>query len=161
MIKQAKKCDASHIIKINTDCWLTNYQDFLSKDILCKRKEEAPEREKKWEEIIEKDKSFYVYKIDNEIIGFSSFGKSHNKDYSDYGELYSIYFNPKYQNNGYGSKLFKYSLRKLKKEYNDVIVVTMKESQAVKFYQKMGGTIIQEFDDEMYDEKIKMVMFKF
>ena len=37
----------------------------------------------------------------------------------------------------------------------------MKESQAVKFYQKMGGTIIQEFDDEMYDEKIKMVMFKF
>ena len=109
MIKRAKKSDAKDIVKINTDCWLTNYQNILSKNILEKRVEESSERVKKWEEIIERDKSFYVYKIENKIIGFFSFGKSHNKEFEHYGELYSIYFDPKYQHNGYGSKLFKYS----------------------------------------------------
>lgn len=161
MIKKAKKSNAKDIVDINTDCWLTNYKDILSKDILDKRVEESSERAKKWEEIIERDKSFYVLELDNDIIGFSSFGKTHYEDYKDYGEVYSIYFSPKYQGKGYGTKLFKYSIKKLKQDYKNVLVVTFKKSRAVDFYLKMGGTIIKEFDDEMYNKKIKMVMFEF
>ncbi len=161
MIRQARKCNVVDIVKINTDCWLTNYKNILSKSILKKRSLESKEREKKWKEIIERDKSFYVYKLDNKVIGFSSFGKTHYDEYKNYGEVYSIYFDPNYQNHGYGTELFKFSLRKLKKQYDKVLVVTFKKSKAVGFYLKMGGTLIKEFYDVMYDKQMELVMFEF
>ena len=53
-----------------------------------------------WLKIIDNPKlNAYVYKLNNDIIGFMVFGSSRERSDSDTGELIAIYFDPDYWGN--------------------------------------------------------------
>ena len=155
MIRLAKKEDAATIVKINTDSWFSTYSSFLPKNILKKRKLEENDRIKKWEKIIETDKSFFVIEEDSKIVGYVSFGKTHNLKYKGYGEIYSLYLMEQYHKKGLGKKLFQFALQSLKEKHSKIIVTCFTQNPAIEFYKKMNGKIVEETAAIIDGEEIK------
>ena len=99
--------------------------------------------EQKKSESIEKCKNkineYIVCEIENKVVGFLRCGKN-KKDYNEkYAEVYALYIDSQYQKRGIGRKLLEYSFTKLKGIYDNVLISTLQENSATKFYEKCGG----------------------
>ena len=82
---------------------------------------------------------YIVCEIENKVVGFLKFGKN-KKNYNEkYAEVYALYVDSKYKRMGIGRKLLEYSFNKLKDSYDNVLISTLQENSANKFYEKCGG----------------------
>lgn len=150
VIRLAKRNDAKRLMEINNKCWLSTYKNIFTEEALKERINESESRSKRWGEIIERDKSFYVLEIEGKIIGFVSFGETRNPMYERYGEIYSLYFDENFHGKGYGRKLIEFSISQLSKSFNNIIVVCFTKNKAMDFYKHMGFEVIENFEEEMY-----------
>ena len=156
-ISKASIEDSKQIIEISLNSWKDTYKkvfplDFLNS--LDSKKEEAINNCKN------SINSFFVYKKNGKVIGFSKIGIN-RKDYSnEYGEIYEIYVDYSYRNNGVGEKLLKYSLNELKGKYKKCLISTLVQNKANDFYLKNGGKLIgktkfnllgKEYDENLYE----------
>ncbi len=136
IIREARKLDAESIININITSWKETYCKIFPDEFLNNL-------EQKKDESIEKCKNeineYIVCEINNEVIGFLRFGKN-RKGYSNkFAEIYAIYIISQYKRHGIGKQMLEYVFAKLKKSYNKVLVSTLSENSATKFYEKCGG----------------------
>ena len=81
------------------------------------------------------------------------------KDYSnEYGEIYALYVDSEYRKKGIGQALINYAFDILKKKYRYILISTLVENDANKFYQKIGGKIIGKsvfkLIDNEYEENV-------
>ena len=155
IIREAEKADAESIINININGWLETYHGIFPNDVLKKL-------EQKKSESIEKCKNkiseYIVCEMENKVVGFLRYGKN-KKNYNDkYAEVYAIYIDSKYKKRGIGRKLLEYSFNKLKDTYDNVLISTIQENSATKFYEKCGGKKIViccfKLDNKEYQENL-------
>ena len=98
------------------------------------------------------------------IIGTAAICKSRWENYSDYGEIVSIYFLPEYIGKGYGTFLLKKCVDELKKLGFDRILLWVLEenSRARRFYERNGFTCSSEYmNDTIGGKELKEVMYTY
>lgn len=96
------------------------------------------------------------------IIGTASFCKSRWKEYSDYGELVSIYFLPEYIGKGYGRILLEKCINELKQYgFSKMLLWVLEDNdRARNFYEKNGFFCSKVFmNNNIGGKEIKEVMY--
>lgn len=161
IIREAVENDAESIVNININWWKETYNGIFPDDILKKL-------EQKKFESIEKCKSkineYIVCEIENKVVGFLRYGKN-KKNYNDkYAEVYALCVDSKYKNRGIGRNLLKYSFNNLKNLYDNVLISTLKQNSANKFYEKCGGRQIDtcyfKLENREYEENLYLFDLK-
>jgi len=142
-IRKAKASDARGIIDVNVKTWCTTYTNIIPNEILQHRVDAMEESIKKCEQTVEADDNVLVAIQNEKIVGIASYGKTKTLSDESAGELYSIYVLKEYQGQGIGEQLFNKIKNILKNNgYKKIVVTCIKENPYNKFYQKMGGKII-------------------
>ncbi len=86
---------------------------------------------------------FLVAEVDNEVVGFASFGVEKDNIY----KLYKLYVNPGTQKSGAGKALLKESIAKVIKLGGKKLELQVnRKNKAISFYEKMGFEIIASKD---------------
>ncbi len=161
IIREAVENDAESIVNININGWKETYNGIFPDDFLKKL-------EQKKFESIEKCKSkineYIVCEIENKVVGFLRYGKN-KKNYNDkYAEVYALYVDSKYKNRGIGRNLLEYSFNNLKNLYDNVLISTLKQNSATKFYEKCGGRQIDtcyfKLENREYEENLYLFDLK-
>lgn len=139
-IKKAKPEDAEAIIDIMIASWWNTYKDIVPNEIISKLQVKNEKRiENKQNYIKEKDNT-YIAVIDNIIVGYCSYGKSTNENYSNSCELYSIYILKEYHGLNLGRLLtIKVLEEAIKKGYTTMITECLDGNPYNKFYEAIGG----------------------
>lgn len=99
---------------------------------------------------------------DGKFIATSSFSKSRFDQYSDLGEIISIYLLPEYIKKGYGSKLLDFVLYELYQEgYKEIFLWVLEENtNARKFYESKGFILDKEYlNDKIGGKELKEVRY--
>lgn len=119
--------------------------------------------EKKFEKIINDNRiSLYVVEIKNELIGYMDVGFPY-RQYKNYKqEIGLLYIRKDFQKNGIGRKLFNIGYNEIKNNgYNEFFISCNKyNTNARKFYEKMGGKLV-EIDEDNEDKRIVQVKYHF
>lgn len=160
MIRKAQKPDANKIIEINIKSWKTTYNKIFPAKFLDKldtKKEESVQK------CINNINEYFVYEINNNVVGFIKIGKNKKGYSNEYGEIYALYIEESYQNMKIGTKLINYALNILKEKYKYVLVSTLEKNTANDFYKKLGfqkisNTIFKlegkEYKENLYKKEI-------
>ncbi|MFX0188224.1 MAG: GNAT family N-acetyltransferase [Candidatus Hodarchaeota archaeon] len=86
------------------------------------------------------------------------------KDRKDRANIINLLINPKYQNKGYGSKLLKHTIEKIKKEDKNVkkiaLNVKTNNSLAIKLYEKFNFKKIQKIENYYRSKESSYLMEK-
>ena len=142
-IRPKKIEDCLSCAKVAILSWNETYRgivDDLFLDEILLKEEETAQKER---DSFFDDTSKYVLEVDGKVVGFINFGRAHTVGYDGYGEIYSFYILKKYHGFGYGKEMFLYALQELRKDYSKVIVGCLKDNPTTKFYEHMGGRIVQ------------------
>lgn len=119
----------------------------------------------RWADAIRKDGMNNLVLLENGMfIGTASFCKSRWKEYSDYGEIVSIYFLPDYIGKGYGKLLLNKCIEQLKQcGFCKVLLWVLEDNhRARNFYEKNGFTCSDIFMDAQIGGKdVREVMYLF
>lgn len=157
-IRQATKDDAKEIVRINIKSWKDTYKNIFPDEFLSSLDSKYEDTVDK---CINKINEYIVATIDNKVVGFARFGKN-KKGYSeDYSEIYALYVDNEFRNNNIGKKLLEYVFNILKSNYKYCLISTIIENRANSFYQKNGGTKIDESDFELLDNQYKENVYQF
>lgn len=95
-------------------------------------------------------------------IGTASFCRSRWENYSDYGEIISIYFLPEYIGKGYGVPLLRACLDELKKlGFKRILLRVLEDNhRARNFYEKCGFTFSGDCQTEQIGgKKLREMMY--
>ncbi len=125
--------------------WKYAYQGIIPQDYL----ESIPTG--RWADSICKSGINSLVLIENGMmIGTASFCKSRWDQYSDYGEIVSIYFLPAYIGKGYGGLLLNQCIEELKRcGFRKVLLRVLEENHRARaFYEKNGFFCSQVFMEE-------------
>lgn len=108
------------------------------------------------------DRKTLVCVESGKIIGTTSFSKSRFAQFSDWGEIISIYLLPNYMGRGYGKALLEAAVAELKTmDYKNVFLWVLEEnSRARKFYEKMGFTLADDYlDDNIGGKNLREIRY--
>jgi len=161
-VRHAKPNDAARIAEINIISWEDTYRGLMPDEIIDNRKLNA-ERILHYKEKIEEGKNtVLVYENEQGIItGYLWAGKARDNDIKLFDELYAFYVDPKYQGNGYGTKL----INKFKTIVKDkhFYLYMLKNNKTHDFYVKVGGVEMKDYTKTMQigNSKIEEVLYKF
>ncbi len=145
MIRKAIKDDSYNIAKLIVSGWQTAYKGLIEDKFLNSLSAEtmAPNWERN---ILSQDEysNIYVCEENNEIVGVIRFGKPTDNLESYNAEIHALYVEPTLKRNGIGSKLFECSKNYfIEKNKTNMIIWCLKDNiPSIKFYEKMGGTIV-------------------
>ena len=161
MIREANIKDAKNIVKLNILEWKNTYKNIFPNAYLDSLDINNEESILKCQNKINE---YAICEIDNNVVGMIRYGKN-KKGYDDnYAEVYALYVSSNYQKQGVGTKLIDFAFNKLKDNYKYVLISTLKENNANKFYQKIGGKLIgncnftlnnQDYLENLYEFKLK------
>lgn len=145
MIRRAIKEDSYSIAKLIVSGWQTAYKGLIDDNYLNNLS--VSDRIAGWENNIlhqNKNSHIYVYEEDNKILGVIRFGKPTDESLKYNSEIHVLYVEPSLKRKGIGTKLFDFA-----KNYfinintTDMIIWCLKNNMpSIKFYEKMGGTIV-------------------
>ena len=105
--------------------------------------------------IVEKGINSLVVIEDGSPVGTASFSRSRWKQYSDYGEIISIYFLPEYIGKGYGKHLLSKCVEELKRlGFCNILLWVLEDNhRARNFYEKNGFVCSGEYRIDLIGEK--------
>ena len=138
----AQSDDPLEISNIYESSWKYAYKNIIPQDYL----DSFPKGH--WaDNINQESRNNLVVIEDGVIIGTASFCKSRWEEYSDYGEIVSIYFLPEYIGKGYGSLLLKRCVEELQQRGFDKMLLWVLEDncRARSFYEKNGFLCAEVF----------------
>ena len=126
--------DFDAITDVYYQTWRTSYKGVLSQRLLEKITDDKP-----WQPEKRIHNTFVAVSDDGKIVGVCSYGPSRQKDMVGFGEIYSIYVLPEWQNLGVGHALFLKALEKLESAYDEIfLVVIQQNTSAIDFYKSFG-----------------------
>ena len=152
----------SDYMKVNTQAWQETYRGIINDIFLDKINNEIDNNIKKQQDkFYAENKSYkrYILYVDNKAVGMFSVDKCRLEQYSDSGEILSLYLLNEVKGRGYGKIIFKYALNELlKKGYKSAIVCCLKLNPSNEFYKHMGcqyiSTRIWTVGEQQLDENI-------
>jgi ribosomal protein S18 acetylase RimI-like enzyme len=140
IIRKAEIEDSRGLGRVHSESWKAAYKGIVPDSFLEGITAEG--REKKIADAISRGtERIYVAVRENQIVGFTCFGKCRDDDVDDtFGEIWGIYLHPQHWRKGIGAKLMQYGLSCLKNEgYKKVTLwVLEKNENARKFYERFG-----------------------
>lgn len=140
VIRKATSEDAKDIAKLNADTWIITYKGLMPDEVLDYVQKTVDERVSKIAGNIKKYNNVFVAEIDRKIVGFCGYGRSENKQYADFGEIYTLYVLKEYQGYGIGKKLFMTGIKSLIEQgYSSMILNVLEGNKTIHFYEKYGG----------------------
>ncbi len=160
LIRNIQKKDIPAVVNIQIDGWQTAYKGIIDDTYLESMNAEQRINERKKDY---KLGSFIVAEMNNEIVGFCRYdNKVISENLKDYDcELKALYVKSNLKRQGIGKLLFNHVKNDLKKQRKSKMILwCLKENYpSRKFYEKMGGKLIQEKDIEFGDKTYKEVAF--
>lgn len=162
MIREGKLSDADQISKIKVESWKETYKNLMPDNVL-----EDITFEKEKEKFINKfgKRRIVVYEENDEILGYSFFGKRQNliqENMADYtSEIYALYIKNDYRRKGVGTKIIQHICNTLKEENNDkVLLWCLKGNQgAIDFYKKNGFEYLKDKAQELNGINVEELSF--
>ena len=145
MIRKAIRDDSYNIAKLIVSGWQTAYKGLIEDKFLNSLSVEA--MAPNWERnILSQDEysNIYVCEENNKIVGVIRFGKPTDNLKSYNAEIHALYVQPTLKRRGIGSQLFECAKNYfIDKNKTNMIIWCLKGNiPSIKFYQKMGGTIV-------------------
>jgi len=145
LIRKAIKEDSYNIAKLIVLSWQTAYKGLLEDNYLNNLS--VSDRIAGWENNIlnQNDNShIYVYEEDNKILGVIRFGKPIDESSKYNSEILVLYVEPSLKRKGIGTKLFDFAKTYfINNNTTNMIIWCLKNNiPSIKFYEKMGGTIV-------------------
>lgn len=132
------KDDYAAVSRIYAESWRSAYRGLLPQSYLDSITDDE------WaERLSQKERYSFVVEKAGHTIGTASCGKSRNPKFSDWGEIYAIYFLPQYTRHGYGKRLLKYVLVQLQElGYRSAFLMVLEDNVSARsFYEKSGFTL--------------------
>lgn len=158
--RQADITDIPAVARIHVESWKSSFDGIVPRKFLDKMSV------KKREDALEKGffeefyKMFVVEDADKGIVGFADFGKSRDDKLPFEAELYAIYFLPEFQGCGIGGKLFRLCQQEMVAEnFHSMSLVVLEDSPYRKFYEKMGGSIVEKGKIRLAGEKFPTLIY--
>lgn len=152
LIRLATLDDCSNLSRLKKDVWETTYRGLYPDDKIDNYN--FDEHEKKFKNIILDDtKYLYVAETNNKLIAYIEFGLP-MRPYKAYTqEIGLFYISKEYQKQGLGTKLFKLAYDNLKNSNENKFFISCHKYNfnAINFYKKMGGILIDTDDDDAND----------
>lgn len=148
IIRNVRKDDLPAVVDIKIKGWQSAYKDIIDSTYLSDLNNEYDIRIKKMEKNYMTN-GFIVAELNNEVIGFCRyiFNNSFSPEIENADcELCAIYVKPNLKYLGIGTKMFNYVVNEFKKKNKSKMILwCLKDNeQSKKFYNKMGGKIIEE-----------------
>jgi GNAT superfamily N-acetyltransferase len=162
-VREALLSDAAGIARVHVDSWRSAYREIVPASILDGLSYEQKERQ--WEETLRgTTHQEFVYVAEDEaqqIVGFASGGPALGKNDTLYrGELFTIYLLDAYQRQGLGHRLFfQVVARLLALELTSMLIWVLAENPARRFYEVLGGDLVQTGSYEIKGVKLKQVAY--
>lgn len=158
IIRNADLDDAEGIATVHVASWQKIYRDIIPNSILDNLS--VNERTRVWRERIKQNLIILVIEENKSIVGFASVcaARDSDLDIKLYGELSTIYLNPKFWGKGLGAKLCEQALEYLRDNgFLKVIVwVLQKNNQAKKFYEALGFIYTGYTKDEIFEKNVSL-----
>lgn len=149
-IKEITKEDIRDYLTVNTKAWVETYKGIMSDEFLEKIVVEHEQNVKRLEDkfdatkINEPDYIRFLLYVDNKPVGNMAICKSREEEYSNSGELCTLYLLNEAKKKGYGKILFDKAKEELIKQgYEDMVIYCLKDNPTNEFYKHMGGKLIK------------------
>ena len=145
IIRKKERKDCKAIAHIVTIAWNETYRGIVPDSFLDNLFLNEEERaNNSYNNFNEKENHQYVLEVDNNIVGFIKVGSS-NDNYDNCGEIYALYIINGYKGKGYGKKLIEVGIKELKEmKFNKMIIGCLEGNPSNKFYEHIGGKLIEQ-----------------
>lgn len=160
IIRKNRMEDQGQMAEIKISGWQTAYDKIVSSKYL--EKLDVKELTKRYLASFEEYKDLVLVAVrGKEVLGYSCFLKKDNQKYDV--ELISLYVKKDYLNQGIGTNLFVHTAKLLleEKRTNMIVWCFKKEKNSCKFYQDLGGKIVEEKEEAVGEEIYPKVGFYF
>ena len=151
--------DRFAISRIYEESWKFAYKDIIPQNYL----ESIPVGH--WVSNLDKERMNTLVMIEDDIfIGTSSYCKSRFSDFSNFGEIVSIYLLPQYIGKGYGKLLLDAVVGELAHlGFYDIFLWVLEDNlRARKFYEKAGFTLSENYlDDNIGGKELREIQYCF
>ena len=142
IIRKVSIDDAYEYAVNHIKCWQDAYKGVVPDDYLDNMSDELEQRAERNKQFLAEpgDCDYFCAELDGEMIGRLVFGKSHDNNKADAGEVHAIYLLAEFWGKGYGKQMMDYALAELTHlGYNEVIIWVFKENKRGRqFYEKHG-----------------------
>ncbi len=158
-IRLATKSDCDNLSKLKQRVWYENYRRIYSDQKIDNF--DFDKNSKKFSNIIDSPNiQLYVVEDNGELVGYMDYGTPYRPYKNFQQEIGLLYLLKTYQKKGIGRKLFNLARDAIKANgYNEFFISCNKYNfNAQKFYERMGGKII-DVDDDMDDKSTPQVKF--
>ncbi|NIA70330.1 GNAT family N-acetyltransferase [Pelagibius litoralis] len=141
VLRPALTRDADGIARVHVETWQSTYAGLVPTDYLARMT--VARASAQWHRAAaqaEKGNDLMVAEVDEEIVGFVSFGPSRSKEQPYSGEVFALYITVDWQGQGLGRRLLATAFEALAKEgHRGAFVWVLAENPSRFFYQAMGG----------------------
>lgn len=159
VIRLATEKDCNELARVKHNCWETTYRGIYSDEKIDNF--DYDKSANSFMKIINNpDIELYVVEHDGKLVGYMDYGVPF-RPFEDYKqEIGLLYLLKEYQGCGIGKKLFSLAYENMKKNGYDEFFVSCNKYNlsAQKFYEKMGGEIIQ-VDEDSEDKSVPQVKY--
>jgi ribosomal protein S18 acetylase RimI-like enzyme len=141
VVRPALPRDADAIARVHVETWQSTYAGLVPSDYLARMS--VAKSSPQWHRAAakaEKGNDLLVAEIDEEVVGFVSFGPSRVDKMPYGGEVYALYIAVDWQGQGLGRRLLVTAMEALAKEgHSGAAVWVLAANPSRFFYQAMGG----------------------
>lgn len=164
LIRKMIKDDCKNVAHLITIAWNQTYKNIIS-DIFLKSlySNEEIRVKNSYDHFDESENHQFVLEIDNEIVGYMNVGLTDDTEYSNCGEIHSIYILNGYKGYGYGKKMIDVGIEELKTMNCDKMLIgCLVGNPSNDFYRHLGGKVVKQrfverfqlFENVYYFDKI-------
>lgn len=160
--RKAKVEDYEGIYYVSCYSWDETYRGFMPDEYLDDRINNFEMRSLKTKAYLEKLEfegeldQYLVCEVDGKIVGICQYSKSYNDNYADSGLLGALYVLKDFQNMGIGKELMRQAVSGLLDlGYRTMYLECLTGNDAVNFYLKYDGEIIENIDYPISDFTVK------
>lgn len=156
-IRKARVEDASAIATVHVAAWRESYRGIVKDDVLDSLS--IQRRKEQWVNSLSDETHAYhraiVAEMDEQVVGFASYGLPQIKDSGFDGELFAIYILKAAHKKGLGRLLVRAVVNGLREMgCHSMMVWVLKENPARGFYERLGGEYLHEKPIEIGSETL-------
>lgn len=163
-VRQARQEDANGMARVRVDTWRATYKGIVPDEFLENISYQSTADRWKttfWQERAPGVEAFVAENQQKEIVGIAICGPEQSQDCEYQGEVYVLYVLPEYQNQGLGRQLIRACVRHLTEylKVESLLIWVIAENPYRKFYESLGGEVVQEKTKEIGGKMISEVAY--
>lgn len=160
-VRLATYSDCHKLSLLKKEIWETTYRGIYPNEKIDNY--DYSRNEEKFKKIIDNaDIQLYVVTKNDEIIAYIDFGKPF-RPFADYTQEIGLFYIKKdYQRLGLGRKLFNFAFDYIKNTGTDKFFISCHKynTNAQKFYEKMGGKVV-DIDDDSANDGVPQIKYEY